>query len=193
MTATTATTATTTALTDLTGTWTIDPAHTRIGFAARHAMVTTVRGQFTAVEGTLHLDGGQPTASTATVTIQTDSFDTGVADRDGHVKSADLLDVATHPTITFVSTGASAGKGDDEYVLTGDLTIRGITRSVDLDVTFEGSSKDPFGNVRAGFTGTTSINRKDFGLTFNAVLETGGVLVSDKVKIELDISAIKAS
>ncbi|SNQ46891.1 conserved hypothetical protein [Frankia canadensis] len=178
---------------DLTGTWTIDPAHTRIGFAARHAMVTTVRGQFSGVEGTLQLNGAEPTASTATVTIRTDSFDTGVADRDGHVKSADLLDVATYPTITFLSTGATAGRGDDEYVLTGDLTIRGITQSVDLAITFEGSSRDPFGNTRAGFTGATTINRKDFGLTFNAVLETGGVLVSDKIKIELDISAIKAS
>jgi polyisoprenoid-binding protein YceI len=189
-------TAPTNALTDLThltGTWTIDPAHTRIGFSARHAMVTTVRGQFTNVEGSLNLNGAEPIASTAAVTIQTDSFDTGVPDRDRHGKSADLLDVATHPTITFVSTGAVAGKGDDEYVLTGDLTIRGVTRRVDLDIAFEGSSKDPFGNVRAGFTGATTLNRKDFGLTFNAVLETGGVLISDKVKVELDISAIKTS
>ncbi len=186
-------TAPTTDLTSLTGTWSIDPAHSRIGFAARHAMVTTVRGQFSAVEGSLNLEGAEPTASTAAVTIQTDSFSSGVPDRDGHVKSADLLDVATYPTITFVSTGAAAGKGDDEYVLTGDLTIRGVTQPVDIDITFEGSSKDPFGNVRAGFTGATTLNRKDFGLTFNAVLETGGVLISDKVKVELDISAIKAS
>ncbi|MCM3883972.1 YceI family protein [Frankia sp. R82] len=178
---------------NLTGTWTIDPAHTRIGFSARHAMVTTVRGQFKDVEGVLQLDEADPTASSASVTIQTDSFDTGVADRDGHVKSADLLDVATYPTITFVSTGAAAGKGEDEYVLTGELTIRGVTSSVDLDVTFEGSSKDPFGNIRAGFTATTTISRKDFGISFNAALETGGVLLSDKIKIELDISSIKSS
>ncbi|CAI7976834.1 YceI family protein [Frankia sp. Hr75.2] len=180
-------------LADLTGTWTLDPAHTRIGFAARHAMVTTVRGQFTSVQGTLELDGANPTASTASVTIDTASFDTGVADRDGHVKSPDLLDVAQFPTITFVSTGAKLGKDEDSYVLAGDLTIRGVTRPVELAITFEGSSKDPFGNVRAGFTGTTSISRKDFGLTYNAVLETGGVLISDKVKIELDVSAIKSS
>ncbi|MCK9876424.1 YceI family protein [Frankia sp. Ag45/Mut15] len=178
---------------DLTGTWTLDPAHTRIGFSARHAMVTTVRGQFKEVEGILQLDAVNPTASSASVTIQTASFDTGVPDRDGHVKSADLLDVATYPTITFVSTGATAGKGDDEYVLTGQLTIHGVTSSVDLAVTFEGSSRDPFGNTRAGFTATTSISRKEFGISFNAALETGGVLLSDKIKIELDISAIKSS
>ncbi|MEX5631847.1 YceI family protein [Parafrankia sp. FMc2] len=179
-------------LTELTGTWTLDPAHTRIGFAARHAMVTTVRGQFTGVQGTLELDGANPTASSASVTIDTTTFDSGVADRDAHVKSPDLLDVAQFPTITFTSTGAKAS-GDDSYVLTGDLTIRGVTRPVEIAITFEGSSKDPFGNVRAGFTGTTSISRKDFGISFNAVLETGGVLISDKVKIELDVSAIKAA
>ena len=178
-------------LAELTGTWTIDPAHTRIGFAARHAMVTTVRGQFTGFEGTLRLDGENPAASSATVTIQTATFDTGVPDRDAHVRSADLLDVEKYPTITFTSTGVRAGDDEGSYVLTGDLTIRGVTRSVDIEITFEGSSKDPFGNVRAGFTGSTTISRKDFGLTWNAVLETGGVLVSDKVKIELDVSAIK--
>lgn len=180
-------------LTTLTGTWAIDPVHSRIGFAAKHAMVTTVRGQFGGVSGTLNLDGAEPTASSATVTIETDTFTTGVADRDGHVKSGDLLDVATYPTITFVSTGATAGRGDDEYVLSGDLTIRGVTKPVNINITFEGSSKDPFGNTRAGFSGTTTVNRKDFGLSFNAVLETGGVLISEKVKIELDISAIKSA
>ncbi|CAO5169330.1 Lipid/polyisoprenoid-binding YceI-like domain-containing protein [Frankia sp. AiPs1] len=181
------------ALTDLTGTWTIDPVHSRIGFSARHAMVTTVRGQFKDVEGTLQLDGADPVASSASVTIQTDSFDTGVADRDGHVKSADFLDVATYPTITFLSTGAAAGKGEDEYVLTGELTVHGVSKTVDLEVTFEGSSKDPYGNTRAGFTATTAISRKEFGISFNAALETGGVLLGDKIKIELDISAIKTS
>ncbi|WP_242423687.1 YceI family protein, partial [Frankia sp. EI5c] len=114
-------------LTDLTGTWTLDPAHTRIGFAARHAMVTTVRGQFTGVQGTLELDGANPTASSASVTIETASFDSGVADRDAHVKSADLLDVERFPTITFASTGAKTGADEDSYVLSGDLTIRGVT------------------------------------------------------------------
>lgn len=179
--------------TALTGTWTIDPTHTRIGFAARHAMVTTVRGQFTGLEGNLQLDGANPTASTATVTIQTATFETGVPDRDGHVKSADILDVEAFPTITFVSTGAKQGGDADEFVLTGDLTIRDVTRPVELNITFEGSSKDPFGNTRAGFTGTTSLSRKDFGVTFNAPLETGGVLLGDKVKIELDVSAIKSA
>jgi polyisoprenoid-binding protein YceI len=182
---------TATDLSVLTGTWTIDAAHSRLGFAAKHAMVTTVRGQFTQFEGTLVLDGTKPENSSATVTIQAASFDTGVADRDGHVRSAEFLAVEQYPTLTFVSTAAR--QKDDGYVLTGELTIHGTTRPVELAIEFEGSSQDPFGNTRAGFSGSTTISRKDFGLTWNAVLETGGVLISDKVKIELDVSAIKAA
>jgi polyisoprenoid-binding protein YceI len=178
-------------LTELTGTWTIDTVHSRIGFAIKHAMVTTVRGQFTSFSGTLQLDGANPTASSTTVTIQAASFDSGNTDRDAHVRSADFLDVENHPTLTFVSTGAKLGDEPGEYVLSGDLTIHGQTRPVELAIEFEGNSKDPYGNIRAGFTGSTTINRKDFGLTFNAVLETGGVMLGEKVKIELDVSAIK--
>jgi polyisoprenoid-binding protein YceI len=162
-----------------------------MGVAAKHAMVATVRAHFTDFEGTLHLDGANPTASTATVTIQAASFYSGNPDRDAHIRSADFLDVDSHPTITFVSTDAKLGAEPNEYVLRGDLTIRGQTRPVELAIEFEGSSKDPFGNTRVGFSGSTTISRQDFGVTFNAVLETGGVLVSDKVKIELDVSAIK--
>ncbi|MBL7500129.1 YceI family protein [Frankia sp. CNm7] len=182
----------TTDLSALTGTWTIDPAHSRLGFSAKHAMVTTVRGHFTEFEGTLQLDGSAPAASAASLTIQAASFDTGVADRDGHVKSADFLDVEQFPTLTFASTKI-VDEGDDEYVVVGDLTIKGVTRPVELKLEFEGSSQDPFGNTRAGFSGSTTISRKDFGLTWNVVLDAGGVLVSDKVKIQLDVSAIKAS
>jgi polyisoprenoid-binding protein YceI len=182
-------TATTTDLATLTGTWTIDGAHSRVGFSAKHAMVTTVRGYFETFEGSLTLDGSDPAKSTANVTIQAASFDTGVPDRDGHVRGSDFLDVENFPTLTFVSTAVS--QHGDDYTMIGDLTIKGVTKPVELAMEFEGSSQDPFGNTRAGFTGTTTISRKDFGLSWNAVLETGGVLISDKVKIQLDISAIK--
>jgi polyisoprenoid-binding protein YceI len=174
----------------LTGTWVLDPAHTRLGFSAKHAMVTTVRGQFETVEGTLSLNGEDPTASTANATIQAASFASGTADRDTHVKSPDFLDVEKYPTLSFASTGVKA-VGDDEYIVSGDLTIHGVTRTVDLEVEFEGVSKDPFGNDRIGFSGKTEISRKDFDLTWNVALEAGGWLVSDKVKITLDVAAIK--
>jgi polyisoprenoid-binding protein YceI len=181
-----ASTATTTALT---GTWNIDPAHTRIGFSARHAMVATVRGSFTDVTGVLQLNGDDPTRSTAEVTIQTASINTGQPDRDTHLRSGDFFDVEKYPTITFKSTSARA-EGDDEYVLVGDLTVRDVTRPVELEITYLGAATDPFGNSRAGFEGSTEISRKDFGLTWNVALETGGFLVSDKVKITVDVSAI---
>jgi polyisoprenoid-binding protein YceI len=174
----------------LTGTWAIDLSHSRLGFSARHAMVATVRGGFQEFEGTLHLDEDDPSRSTAEVTIRTASIDTHVADRDAHLRSADFLDVDNHPTITFRSTSARAA-GDDEFVLVGDLTVRGVTRPVELAVTYLGTSHDPFGNVRAGFEAETTINRKEFGLVWNVALETGGILVGDKVKIAIDISAIK--
>ncbi|MEP7054396.1 MAG: YceI family protein [Actinomycetota bacterium] len=174
----------------LTGTWNLDPAHTRIGFSARHAMVTTVRGSFTDVSGVLNLDGEDPSTSTANVVVQTASIETGQPDRDAHLRSADFLDAEKWPTITFASTGARS-KGEDGFVLTGDLTVREVTRPVEFAITFLGSSADPFGNSRTGFEGTAEISRKDFGLTWNVALETGGFLVSDKVKITLDVSAIK--
>jgi len=178
-------------LSELTGTWTIDPSHSRLGFSAKHAMVTTVRGAFKDFEGTLVLDGSDPSRSSATVTIRTESFDSGVADRDAHVRGTDFLDVEKFPTLTFTST--KVVQDGDEYVMSGDLTIKDVTRSVDLTLEFEGSQKDPWGNNRAGFTGGTTISRKDFGLTFNVPLDGGGVLVSDKVKIQLDVSAIKSA
>ncbi len=179
-------------LNDLSGTYVIDPTHSRIGFSARHAMVTKVRGSFGEFEGTAHLDGANPSASDVSVTIQVASFDTRNEGRDEHVKSADFLDVANYPTITFVSTKVEQ-TGDDTVDITGDLTIRGETRAITIPFTFEGSSTDPFGNHRIGFEGSTTISRADYGITWNAALETGGVLVSDKVTLEFEISAIKQS
>lgn len=173
-----------------TGTWTIDPSHTRLGFAAKHAMVTTVRGQFNAFSGSLVLDGTDAAASTATVEIDAASFSTGNADRDAHVTGEDFLDVEKYPTLTFASTSARQ-TSEDEFVLVGDLTIHGTTRPVEIAAELEGVSTDPFGNERIGFSGTTQISRKDFALTWNVALEAGGVLVSDKVKITLDVSAIR--
>ncbi len=170
------------------GTYAIDPAHSEVGFVARHAMVTKVRGRFTEVEGTLTF-GDDVESSTATATIKTASVITGSADRDGHIKGADFFDVEKYPTITFAATGVRADGG--AYVLDGNLTIKDVTRPVSLPVQFEGVATDPFGNQRAGFSASTVVEREDWGLTWNAALETGGVLVSKKVTLQLDISAIK--
>jgi polyisoprenoid-binding protein YceI len=178
------------ALTDLTGTWTLDPAHTRIGFVARHAMVTKVRGSFNEFEGTAVLDGADPAKSHAEVTIKAASIDTRNAQRDEHLRSNDFLAMQEYPEITFTSTGARQ-VDDTTFELTGDLTIRGVTKSVTIPFSFEGAAKDPFGNLRAGFEGSVAINRKDWGVTWNAALEGGGVLVSDRVTLEFEISAIK--
>lgn len=176
----------------LTGTYTIDPSHSRIGFVARHAMVTKVRGAFNEFDGTATVNGDDPAASSAQLTIKAASIDTRNADRDGHLRSNDFLAMDEHPEITFRST-AIAQTGQDSFDVTGDLTIKGVTRTVTIPLTFEGQATDPFGNVRVGFEGSTTINRKDFGVTWNAALETGGVLVSDKVTLEFEISAIKQS
>lgn len=170
------------------GTYVIDPVHTEVGFTARHAMITKVRGRFAEVEGTIVLGEDAPSSS-ATATIKAASVDTRAPDRDGHLRSPDFFDAETYPDITFRSTGVRAD-GDD-YVLEGDLTIKGVTRPVSLRTEFGGVATDPFGNQRAGFSAETEVNRKDFGLTWNAKLETGGVLVSEKVKLHLDVSAIK--
>lgn len=175
----------------LTGTYTLDPTHTRLGFVARHAMVTKVRGAFTEFVGTAVLDAEDPTRSHAEVTIQVASVDTGNAQRDEHLRTNDFFDAASYPEIRFVSTKAEA-LGDDNYRLTGDLTIKGITRSVAVDFEFTGLVADPWGNQRAGFEGKAVINRKDFGVNFNAALEAGGVLVSEKITLEFDVSAVKA-
>jgi polyisoprenoid-binding protein YceI len=174
----------------VTGHYQIDPAHSRLGFVARHAMVTKVRGQFTDFSGTLYLDEADPTRSTAEVTVQMGSVETGQPQRDDHLRNSDFFDVETHPTMTFRSTAAER-TGRDSYRLTGDLTIKGVTRPVTLDVEYNGLVRDPFGNDRAGFEARTTINRKDWDLSWNVALEAGGFLVSDKITIELDIAAVR--
>jgi polyisoprenoid-binding protein YceI len=177
--------------TDYNGTWTIDPSHTRLGFVARHAMVTKVRGAFEEFAGTIVIDAANPSASTATVNVALASVSTGSPDRDAHLRSADFFDVEVNKEMTFASTGVK--QDGDEFVMLGDLTIKGVTRPVELELEPTGVATDPFGNVRAGFEGETEISRKDFGLTWNVALEAGGVLVSDKIKIQLDVSAIKTA
>ena len=174
----------------LTGDYVLDPAHTRIGFVARHAMVTKVRGQFTEFEGTAHLDGDDPNRSSARLTIQGASIDTRNEQRDAHLRSNDFLDLANHPQITFTSTAVER-VDDVNYRLTGDLTIKGVTRPVTVDVEFTGSATDPYGNLRVGFEGSVAINRKDWGVNWNAALEAGGLLVSEKVTLEFDLSAVR--
>jgi polyisoprenoid-binding protein YceI len=182
--------AATSALADVTGDYEVDAAHTRIGIRARHAMVTTVRGSFTDFSGTAHLDTAHPAASSVTLRIRTASVDTGQADRDAHLRSADFLDVERYPEIVFVSTDVEQIESD-VYSVTGDLTIRGDTRSVTVDFALTGSAKDPFGNTRVGFEGALAIKRSDWGLTWNTPLDTGGVLVSDRIQIEFDVSAVR--
>ncbi|WP_433871800.1 YceI family protein [Saccharopolyspora sp. CA-218241] len=176
----------------LTGQYALDPTHTRIGFVTRHAMVTKVRGAFNDFEGTATIDGANPSASSVALRIKVDSIDTRNADRDGHLRTNDFLDAAEYPEITFTST-AIEQTGDNSYDVTGDLTIKGVTRSVTVPFSYEGQAQDPFGNVRIGLEGSVVINRKDFGLTWNAALETGGVLVGEKVTLELEVSAVKQS
>ncbi len=191
-----ATTATTTAvdpaLAALTGDYTIDPSHSSIGFTVRHAMVTNVRGSFGEHEGSLKLDGSNPADSTASIDVRIASVDTGIADRDGHLVSGDFFDAEKFPLMTFRSTSAEQ-LGGDKYRVTGDLTIKDVTRPLAIDLEFNGSATDVYGNERVGFEGGTEILRSDWGLTWNAALETGGVMVSDKVKLNFDISAIKAA
>lgn len=171
------------------GTWNVDATHSRVGFVARHMMVTKVRGQFNDYTADVTI-GDDPLDSRVNVTVQMVSVDTANADRDGHLRTNDFFNVEEFPTMTFVSTSLAAGKGDS-FVLTGDLTIKGVTREVAFDVEFEGVGQDPWGVTRAGFTATTTIDRTEFGVEYNAVLETGGVLLSDKVTIELDIQLVQ--
>ena len=182
----------TAAVEDISGDYTLDVSHSRLGFSARHAMVTTVRGAFKDFDGTATIDTANPAASKVEVTIQAGSIDTGNADRNGHLVSPDFFDVENNPEITFVSTEVE--KADETtWVITGDLTIKGVTKPVTIDFEQTGSAKDPFGNLRVGFEGSTAINRKDWDLTWNAALETGGVLVSERVKLDFDISAIQSA
>jgi polyisoprenoid-binding protein YceI len=179
-------------LSHLTGDYTIDPAHSRIGFSVRHAMVSNVRGEFTEYEGKLHLDGADPAKSSAEIVIKVASVDTKQAQRDEHLRTGDFFSAETHPEITFRSTSAEE-VGEDTYRMHGDLTIKGVSRPVTLDLEFTGASVDPYGANRAGFEGSASVDRTDWGLTYNAALETGGVLIGEKVKLVLDISAVKAA
>ncbi len=179
------------AIADLTGDYQLDVTHTRLGFTARHAMVTKVRGSFEEFEGSAHLDAANPANSSATVTAKVASITTGNAQRDGHLRTNDFFDAPTFPEMTFVSTAVEAVDAET-FRLTGDLTMKGIAKPVTVDFTFTGSSKDPYGNLRAGFEGTTTIKRSDWGLTYNAALETGGMLISDKITLEFDVSAVKS-
>jgi polyisoprenoid-binding protein YceI len=179
-------------LSDLSGNYVIDPAHTRIGFVARHAMVTKVRGSFNQFEGSAVLDGTDLTKSTGQLTIQAASIDTRNEQRDAHLRSNDFLAMEEYPQITFVSTAVET-TGPTSFDVTGDLTIKGVTNSVTIPFEFEGAATDPFGNQRVGFEGSVVINRKDYGVTWNAALETGGVLVSEKITLEFEVSAIKTA
>ena len=235
---------TTSVPTTLTGTYAIDPTHSRIGFVARHAMVTKVRGSFNEFEGSGHFDAEDPTRSKVELTIQAASIDTRNADRDGHLRSNDFFDMERHPEITFSSTAveqldaenyrvtgdltiktasidtrnadrdahlrgndffdmenhpeitfastAIESLDDDHFKVTGDLTIKGVTKPVSVDFEYAGTAVDPFGNHRIGLEGKTTVNRKDWGVNWNAALEAGGVLVSEKVTLEFDVSAIRS-
>ncbi|RZS91500.1 polyisoprenoid-binding protein YceI [Motilibacter rhizosphaerae] len=175
----------------LTGTWTIDPAHSVVGFVARHAMVTKVRGRFRDVEGQISIVAHEPKQSSATVKLAVSSVDTGQQQRDDHLRSGDFFDAEKYGEITFTSSDVEVD--GTEVKLTGDLTIKDVTKPVTLELEYTGTAVDPFGNTRAGFEGETTVNRKDWGLTWNAALETGGVLVSEKVTLEFDISLIKSA
>lgn len=174
----------------LTGEWMIDPAHSRIGFSVRHAMVTTVRGAFLEYESRLYFDGRRPELSRAEISLATASVDTGVEQRDAHLVGRDFLDARNHPRIGFVSDAVQL-VGKDVYRMNGNLTIRGIARPVTLDLTYIGYVTDPFGYERVGFDGTTTINRSDWGLTYNARLAEGGAMVSERLRLQFDIAAIR--
>lgn len=170
------------------GTWNIDPTHSTVGFVARHLVISKVRGSFRSFSGAITIDA-QPLDSSVSASIDMASVDTADENRDAHIKGEDFFDVAKFPTMTFTST--KVVQDGDDFAVTGDLTIKGVTRSVILELEFNGVSKDPWGGTRAGFSAETEINRKDFGLEWNVVMETGGVLVGEKIKIELDIQAVQ--
>lgn len=174
-------------------TWEIDPAHTQVELSVKHMMFTTVRGRFGEVSGTIVADEENPEASSVEVEIDAASIDTGVDDRDEHLRSEDFLFVEEYPKITFRSTrieGAASEPGE-EFLIAGDLTIRGETREVELDAVYEGQGTDPWGGTRAGFTATTEIDRREWGLTWNQALETGGILVGHDVTIDLSVQAVQ--
>lgn len=174
----------------MSGVWTFDPGHTRVGFSARHAMVTTVRGTFTDVEGTIQLDTDNIGASSVQVRLAAASITTNNPQRDEHLRSIDFFDVQTYPDITFVSSTIDEIE-EDNFMVVGDLTIRDVTKQVAIPIALLGVQRDPMGNLRAGFEATRRLDRRDFGLHWNMPLDTGGLLVSEKVTLEFEISAIK--
>jgi polyisoprenoid-binding protein YceI len=180
-------------LTSMLTTWNIDPSHSVVEFSARHIMITTVKGRFRKLKGVIRVDEADPDRSTVEVSIETRSIDTGEDKRDTHLRSVDFLDAEHHPTIWFRSRsvdGAYAKEGD-HFKVTGDLIIRGVSREVVLDVIFEGRGRDPWGGERASFSAETQIDRREFGLTWNQALEYGGVLVSNDVKVALEVQAVR--
>jgi polyisoprenoid-binding protein YceI len=176
--------------TTTTTTWQIDPAHTHVEFAVRHMMISTVRGRFSEVSGSVAVPGGDFTQAQLQATISVASIDTRQEQRDAHLKSPDFFDVEKYPTMTFVSRRVESHGRADRFQLIGDLTIHGNTREIVLDVTLEGQTRDPYGFNRAGFVATGKLSRKDFGLTWNQALETGGVVVGDEIKITIDAQII---
>ncbi len=172
------------------GTWTIDPVHSEIGFSVRHVMVSKVRGRFTNFSGQI-VTAEDPFKSSATAEIDLKSISTGSDQRDEHIRSADFFEVETYPTMTYRST--SARFEDGNYVLDGDLTLKGVTRRVPLILELNGFGPDPFGGTRAGFTGTGELNRRDFNVNFNAPMQNGGVVVADKITLHLEIEAVLAA
>jgi polyisoprenoid-binding protein YceI len=176
---------------ELTGTWEIDSVHSTVGFAVKHAMVSTTRGHFAGFTGGATIDAENPEKSTSWLEIDATTVSTGNDMRDGHLRSPDFWDAETHPKITYKST--SAKLDGDNLVTTGDLTIKGVTSPVDITWEFNGIAKDPYGVTKAGFDGEAAIKRSDWGLTYNAALETGGFMVGDKVKLTLEVEANKAA
>ncbi|HZE37696.1 MAG TPA: YceI family protein [Stackebrandtia sp.] len=174
----------------LAGTYVVDPTHSRFGFVARHAMVTKVRGYFAEFNASGVLDADDPTRSTAEVTLKVASVDTGNEQRDGHLRTNDFFDAPNYPEITFRSTSIEAVDAE-EFRLNGDLTIKDVTKPISIDLEYTGTAIDPYGNRRIGLDGKATVNRRDFGVNFQAALETGGVLVSDKINLEFDISAVQ--
>ncbi|NLG23268.1 MAG: YceI family protein [Actinomycetales bacterium] len=175
----------------MSGEWRFDPEHTRVGFSAKHAMITTVRGAFNDVEGIIQLDADNLSASTVTVRLQATSVDTRNEKRDAHLRSPDFFDVETYPEIVFTSSTIDEVE-ENNFMVVGDLTIRDTTKQVAIPIVLLGVSRDPMGNLRAGFEATRRLNRRDYGLEWNLPLDTGGVLVSEKVTLEFEISAIKS-
>lgn len=170
--------------------WKLDPAHTLVEFSAKHLMISTVKGRITDIEGTIYTDEKNPTNSSVEATLKAASLDTRTDQRDQHLRSADFLEVEKYPEIVFRSNLIQGEK--DRFKLTGDLTIRDVTRPITLDVEFEGSTRDPWGGERVGFSAKGKIDRRDFGLTWNQVLETGGVVVGNDIKISIEVEAVKA-